>query len=229
MSRRPLRADVRIQPTEWSGVYSDGSWLYTRNLVPGASVYGETLHVQDGIEYRRWDAERSKLAAYLKKGGRIWPFHRTSSVLYLGAASGTTASHVSDIVAEGAITAVEIAPRPFRDLVNVAAHRSNLIPILADAAHPEQYASQVGRVSILYQDIAQRAQTAIFLRNVDFLESGGTGILMLKARSADVAAPPSILYGEGTTALAGAGMKIMEVRALDPFALDHAAIVARRP
>lgn len=229
MSVRPIRSRVGIRETEWSGVYSDGSWLYTRNLVPGASVYGETLHTQDGIEYRRWDAERSKLAAYLKQGGRFWPFRQTSSVLYLGAASGTTTSHVSDIVAEGTIVAVEIAPRPFRDLVDTASRRTNLLPILADAAHPERYAGQVGRVKILYQDIAQRDQTAIFLRNVGFLESGGTGFLMLKARSADVTARPPDLYEEGRVALAGAGMKIMEVRDLNPFAADHAAIVASKP
>src|SRR2546428_279580 len=88
-----------VRSTEWEGVYADGPWLLTRNLVPGAVVYGEGLVREKGREFRRWDANRSKLAAYLKRGGRVWPFRFRSSVLYLGAGSGTTASHVSDVCA----------------------------------------------------------------------------------------------------------------------------------
>src|SRR3989441_10870559 len=92
-----------VRSTEWEGVYADGPWLLPRNLVPGAVVYGEGLVREKGREFRRWDANRSKLAAYLKRGGRVWPFRFRSSVLYLGAGSGTTASHVSDVCADGAV------------------------------------------------------------------------------------------------------------------------------
>src|SRR3989441_8969244 len=94
-----------VRSTEWEGVYADGPWLLTRNLVPGAVVYGEGLVRGSDGEFRRWDANRSKLAAYLKRGGRVWPFRLRSSVLYLGAGSGTTASHGSDICADGTVTA----------------------------------------------------------------------------------------------------------------------------
>src|SRR2546425_806528 len=93
---------MSVRSTEWEGVYADGPWLLTRNLVPGAVVYGEGLVRGSDGEFRRWDANRSKLAAYLKRGGRVWPFRLRSSVLYLGAGSGTTASHVSDICASPA-------------------------------------------------------------------------------------------------------------------------------
>jgi len=44
-----------------------------------------------------------------------------SKVLYLGAASGTTVSHVSDIVGkDGIVYAVEFSHRSGRDLVNMA-------------------------------------------------------------------------------------------------------------
>lgn len=210
-------------------MYTDGVWLYTRNLVPGKAVYGEGLTTQVGVEYRKWDAARSKLAAYLKLGGQVWPFQAASSVLYLGAGSGTTVSHLSDICAKGGIVAVEIAPRVFRDLVSVAEARPNLIPILGDAGRPETYRSHVPAVDVLYQDVAQRDQEAIFLRNLEFLKRGGTGLLMVKARSVDVAARPSEVYDHARTSLLGQGLRVSELRRLDPFEQDHAAIVVRKP
>src|SRR2546428_776076 len=183
-----------VRSTEWEGVYADGPWLLTRNLVPGAVVYGEGLVREKGREFRRWDANRSKLAAYLKRGGRVWPFRFRSSVLYLGAGSGTTASHVSDVCADGTVTAVEISPRSFRDLLALSEKRPNLVPILGDAAKPESYGGRIGSADILYQDVAQRDQDGIFLRNLDLLRSGGIGFLMVKARSADVSASPPTAF-----------------------------------
>ena len=217
-----------LRPTEHAGVYTDGSWLYTRNLIPGKAVYGEGLSTDGGIEYRKWDATRSKLAAYLKRGGRAWPFSGSSSVLYLGAGSGTTVSHVSDICARGSIVAIEISPRVFRDLVAVAETRPNLVPILGDAARPDTYRTHVGSTDILYQDVAQRDQTDIFLRNAELLRSGGTGYLMIKARSVDVAAEPDAVYAESVEALRDARLELLDERALDPFQKDHSAIVVRK-
>lgn len=220
---------MALRETNQAGVYTDGGWLYTRNMVPGKAVYGEGLTTQGGVEYRKWDAARSKLAAYLKLGGRVWPFRAASSVLYLGAGSGTTVSHLSDLSREGSVVAIEISPRVFRDLVAVAETRPNLIPILADAARPETYRSHVTPVDVLYQDVAQRDQEGIFLRNVEFLKAGGTGLLMLKARSVDVAARPSDVYEHARSVLSRQGLEILDLRALGPFEQDHAAIVVRKP
>lgn len=228
ITRLAVGRPMVVRPTDRRGVFTDGSWLYTRNLVPGRSVYGEALRTEGRVEYRRWDAERSKLAAYLKRGGRAWPFHPKASVLYLGAASGTTVSHVSDLCPEGTLVAVEISPRTFRELVSLAEGRTNVIPILGDAARPESYQARVGSVDVLYQDIAQRDQEGIFLRNAGFLRPGGTGFLMLKARSADVAAHPREVYAAARGALGKAGLAVDEVLSLDPFELDHAAIVVRK-
>ncbi len=217
-----------LQPTAQSGVYTDGAWLYTRSLVPGRVVYGETVLRDHGVEYRSWDANRSKLAAYLKRGGRVWPFTPSSAVLYLGAGSGTTVSHVSDLCPRGTIVAVEISPRVFRDLVTVAESRPNLVPVLADATRPDTYASHAGTVDVLYQDVAQRDQVGIFLRNERCLRSGGVGWLMLKARSVDSAARPPDVYAESGEALRNAGFDILDERPLAPYQEDHCAFVVRK-
>jgi fibrillarin-like pre-rRNA processing protein len=220
---------MAIAPTGHAGIFSDGSWLYTRNLVPGRAVYGESLRRDGAVEYRAWDANRSKLAAYLKKGGTAWPFRDTSTVLYLGAASGTTASHLSDVCSRGTVFAVEISPRSFRDLVVLSESRTNLIPILGDAERPEAYASRVGTVDVLYQDVAQRDQHGIFLRNVPNVRRDGVGFLMVKARSEDSAADPKEVAHRAKSSLAAAGLEILDARTLDPFAEDHAALAVRVP
>jgi rRNA 2'-O-methyltransferase fibrillarin len=69
-----------------------------------------------------------------------------SKVLYLGAAAGTTVSHVSDIVGPtGCVYAVEFAHRPGRDLINMAKSRTNVIPIIEDARHPLKYRMLMGK------------------------------------------------------------------------------------
>ena len=218
-----------IRRTEWEGVSTDGPWLLTRNRVPGVSVYGESLPREGGTEYRRWDANRSKLAAYLRCGGRVWGFRADASVLYLGAGSGTTASHVSDICREGTITAIEISTRAFRDLLRLAETRTNLVPILGDATKPETYGGRLGVVDVLYQDVAHRDQAAIFLKNVEWVRPGGTGYLMVKARSEDTAGAPQRIFEAAKQELVKAGMKVLDLRTLAPYQLDHAALVARKP
>ncbi|HLQ42117.1 MAG TPA: fibrillarin-like rRNA/tRNA 2'-O-methyltransferase [Thermoplasmata archaeon] len=218
-----------VRSTEWEGVYTDGPWLLTRNLVPGATVYGEGLVREKGREFRRWDANRSKLAAYLKRGGRVWPFHPRSSVLYLGAGSGTTVSHLSDVCADGTITAVEISHRSFRDLLALAEKRPNLVPILGDAGKPESYRGRLGSPDVLYQDVAQRDQEGIFLRNLDLLPSGAVGFLIIKSRSADVSASPVKVFESTKRALADAGFDPIDFRNLEPFQADHGAVVVMKP
>src|SRR5437879_13866824 len=105
---------MSVQPTKWEGVYSEGPWLLTRNLVPGATVYGEGLVQSGHDEFRRWDANRSKLAAYLKCGGQSWGFREEGSLLYLGAGSGSSVSHVSDLCRGGPTMGREYETNYFR-------------------------------------------------------------------------------------------------------------------
>src|SRR5512147_572542 len=149
---------------------------------------------------RVWDPYRSKLAALYHAGNGI-ELTRATRVLYLGAANGTTVSHVADYVE--VVYAVEFAPRPMQDLIEVARRRKNVIPILADAGRPEAYLPLVEPVDLVYQDVAQPDQAAIALRNGIFLKPGGHLILMLKTRSVDVRRDPAEVFEETLSVMEG--------------------------
>jgi fibrillarin-like pre-rRNA processing protein len=145
-------------------------------------------------------------------------------VLYLGAAHGTTVSHVADYT--DVVYAVEIAPRPMQDLLEVARRRTNIVPIMADAARPEQYARLVEPVDMVYQDVAQPDQVAIALANCIFLKPGGTLILMLKTRSVDTRRDPAAVFSGAVARLAaGGGVLVRDSAWLAPYHHDHAAII----
>lgn len=218
----------------FAGVYwvelEDGTKkLATVNLAPGTKVYGERLVQFEGMEYRLWDPYRSKLAAAILRGLKHVPIGEGVRVLYLGAASGTTASHVSDLVgARGRVYCVEISSRPFRDLLLVCMRRSNMVPLLADASRPEGYRSLIESVDVIYQDVAQPEQTGILLSNVlAFLRSGGYTVLSLKARSIDVTKEPREIFREEMEELEKE-LEILDVKILEPYDKDHAMIVMRK-
>jgi fibrillarin-like pre-rRNA processing protein len=203
----------------------DDERIATRNLAPGQRVYDEDLLTIDGAEYRSWNPSRSKLGSYIMKGGRNFPLTEKSRVLYLGAANGTTPSHVSDIVSQGTLVAVEFSFRSFRDLLRVAGPRPNMVPVLADAWRPELYERYIGKVDLLFQDIAQRQQAQIFAKNVNRFKPT-MGILAVKARSVDVAANPRDVYQQVSADVeALTGYSVIETIDLGPFEKDHAAIV----
>jgi fibrillarin-like pre-rRNA processing protein len=175
---------------------------------------------------RVWDPFRSKLAALYYDGTGV-EITSDTRVLYLGAANGTTVSHVADYA--DVVYAVEFAPRPMQDLLEVARRRKNIVPIMADATRPEQYAPLVESVDLVYQDVAQPDQATIAIRNSAFLRSGGKMILMLKTRSVDVRKEPDLVFKETVEALVSAGFVVQESLWLLPYHQDHAAIVCTKP
>ena len=175
---------------------------------------------------RVWDPYRSKLAALYYSGAGI-ELSSSMVVLYLGAANGTTVSHVADYTE--CVYAVEFAPRPMQDLLEVARRRKNVVPVMADAGRPELYAPVVEAVDILYQDVAQPNQAEIAIRNCVFLKPGGHLILMLKTRSVDVRKEPAEVFQETLDALSYAGLRVTGSTWLTPYHNDHAAIVCRKP
>jgi len=205
--------------------------LATRNLAPGRTVYGEKLVRFEGIEYRLWDPFRSKLAAAILKGIKTVPIQPGHQVLYLGAASGTTASHVSDIVGEkGHVYCVEFAARALRELVNnVCPYRLNMTPILEDARFPEKYSLFIrSKVDGIYCDIAQPEQAKILADNADLhLKNGGWIMLAVKAQSIDVTKEPSEVYRRELKVLESRGFNVEDVVHLEPYDKAHAMIVAR--
>ena len=186
----------------------------------GEPVYGEPT---DG-PWRLWDAGRSKLGATLELGLDTG-LAGGESVLYLGAASGTTVSHVADFC--GPTYAVEFAPRPTRDLVDVAAGRPNLFPLLKDARKPATYAHVVeSDLDAIVQDVATRGQARVAVRNRQFLRDGGRLVAAIKARSEDVTREPDAVFEDVLDELRGA-YEIVETARLDRYHDDHLAIVAR--
>ena len=203
--------------------------LATENLIPKNQVYKEKLVVIKGIEYRLWDPFRSKLAASIMNGLENFPFKNNTKVLYLGASTGTTVSHISDIVGpSGLVFAVEHASRVARDFLDrVAAYRSNIMPILQDARKPKEYFSVFGKVDVVYVDIAQPDQTKIAIENCDmFLKKEGLFFLVIKTRSIDVTKAPKKIVEEEIEKLRER-FEILESIDLHPYDKDHAMVIAK--
>lgn len=203
--------------------------LATENLVAGNQVYHEKLVSKKGIEYRLWDPFRSKLAAAIMNGLEIFPFKEKSKVLYLGVSTGTTVSHISDIVGpQGIIFGVEHSSRVARDFLDrVASHRKNIIPIMQDARQPQNYFSVYCKVDIVYVDIAQPDQTDIAIANCKmFLKNKGYMFLVIKTRSIDVTKAPKKIIEQEKNKLKNS-FELIQVMDLSPYDKDHAMVIAK--
>ena len=194
--------------------------LFTKNKVPGKAVYGEKLVKINNEEFRFWDPEKSKIAAAMLKGLKI-EFKIDDKILYLGAASGTTVSHLSDLIENGKIFAVEISARVLAKLVLLAKERDNIFPILGDANEPLEYSNIVPIVDVVFQDVAQKNQVEIFIKNCKiYLKDDGIGILALKTRSVDISKTAEQIHNEVLKELKK-HFKIVEFVKLDPYEKEH--------
>uniref|UniRef100_A0A3P9HSF9 rRNA 2'-O-methyltransferase fibrillarin n=2 Tax=Oryzias TaxID=8089 RepID=A0A3P9HSF9_ORYLA len=225
---------VVIEPHRHEGVFicrGKEDALVTKNMVVGESVYGEKrMSVEEGdtkIEYRAWNPFRSKLAAAILGGVDQIHIKPGAKVMYLGAASGTTVSHVSDIVGpEGLVYAVEFSHRSGRDLLNVAKKRTNIIPIIEDARHPHKYRMLVGMVDVIFADVAQPDQTRIVALNAhNFLKNGGHFVISIKANCIDSTAAPEAVFASEVKKMSSENMKPQEQLTLEPYERDHAVVV----
>jgi fibrillarin-like pre-rRNA processing protein len=214
----------------WLTTKDGNKRLATINADPGKKVYTERLLTEEGVEYRTFDPYKSKLGAAIFKKLETFPLNRGSKILYLGAASGTTVSHISDIVGEdGLIFAVEFSARSMRDLIVVAERRKNIIPLHADARFPEEYSNTVSQVDIVYEDVAQPSQAEILDTNVKtYLKDGGYFFLAVKARSIDVTQDPKVIFKEVINKLESYGLKVLETINLEPYEKDHIMIVGQK-
>jgi rRNA 2'-O-methyltransferase fibrillarin len=203
-------------------------------MVIGESVYGEkrvAIEEKDGeemkkLEYRVWNAFRSKLAACIVNGVKNIYIKPGAKVLYLGAASGTTVSHVSDIVGdEGLVYAVEISQRSGRDLINMAKKRPNIIPIIEDARKPYKYRMLTGMVDVIFSDVAQPDQARIIIINAKhYLKNGGGFVFSIKANCIDSTADPAAVFASQILELKKSNFKPKEQVTLEPYERDHAVV-----
>ncbi len=181
----------------FNGVYRINGKLATENLVKGTKVYDEDLISSDSREYRTWNPYRSKLAAAILKSLKNMTIRDGSNVLYLGAATGTTCSHISDIIREnGNLYCVEFSERNMRQLLDVCSKRENMFPIFKDARLLEEYANDVGTVDVLYQDLSAKDQAELLLLNGGLLKKGGYAYVAIKSQSISVSKPPRQVYKE---------------------------------
>ncbi|XP_054720072.1 rRNA 2'-O-methyltransferase fibrillarin-like [Uloborus diversus] len=223
-----------VEPHRHEGIFiSRGSQdtLLTLNLVPGDSVYNEKrITVEENgekKEYRTWNPFRSKLAAAVMGGIGEIHMKRGSRVLYLGAASGTTVSHVSDLVGpEGLVYAVEFSHRSGRDLLCVAQKRTNIVPIIEDARLPLRYRMIVGMVDVIFSDVAQPDQARILALNAQqYLKDEGHYIISIKANCIDSTASPEAVVASEVEKLRSDKLKPLESLTLEPYERDHTVIV----
>ncbi|KAK4467101.1 Fibrillarin-domain-containing protein [Cladorrhinum samala] len=232
---------VIVEPHRHKGVFvargGKEDLLATINTVPGESVYGEKRisvesdkKSEDGVatktEYRIWNPFRSKLAAGILGGLETIYMKPGSKVLYLGAASGTSVSHVADIVGPtGSVYAVEFSHRSGRDLINMATRRTNVIPIVEDARKPMAYRMLVPMVDVIFADVAQPDQARIVGINAKlFLKQGGGLLISIKASCIDSTAPPEQVFASEVQKLREDKFTPKEQLTLEPYERDHAMV-----
>ncbi|KAL8671275.1 MAG: hypothetical protein Q9168_004215 [Polycauliona sp. 1 TL-2023] len=247
-------AKTIIEPHRHPGVFvarGKEDMLVTKNLTPGESVYGEkriaietsSVALPNGsefatganappttkTEYRVWNPFRSKLAAGILGGLEDIFIRPGTKVLYLGAASGTSVSHVADIVGPtGTVYAVEFSHRSGRDLINMATHRTNVIPIIEDARHPLRYRMLVGMVDTVFADVAQPDQARIVGLNCHlYLKVGGGVVVSVKANCIDSTAAPEAVFAREVGKMREERIKPIEQLTLEPFERDHCIVVGR--
>ncbi|EJD05885.1 Fibrillarin [Fomitiporia mediterranea MF3/22] len=229
-------ANVIVEPHKHDGVFiakGKEHMLVTRNLVPGESVYGEKRISVDGkeegtkVEYRVWNPFRSKLAAGILGGVEDIYIAPGKKVLYLGAASGTSVSHVADVVGpEGTVYAVEFSNRSGRDLIGMAKKRTNVIPIIEDARYPSKYRMLLSMVDVIFADVAQPDQARIVALNAhQFLKDGGHVVISIKANCIDSTAPAAVVFESERNKLAAEKIKPLEQLTLEPYERDHAMVI----
>ncbi|KAI7898224.1 Fibrillarin-domain-containing protein [Cokeromyces recurvatus] len=230
-------AKVIIEPHRHAGIFvarGKEDLLVTKNLVPGEAVYGEKRISVDGpegtkIEYRVWNPFRSKLAAAVLGGVDHIHIAPGKKVLYLGAASGTSVSHVADVVGpEGAVYAVEFSHRPGRDLINMAKKRTNVVPIIEDARHPQKYRMLVPMVDVIFADVAQPDQARIIALNAHhFLKNEGHIVISIKASCIDSTVDAATVFAREVKKLQEERIKPQEQLTLEPYERDHAVVVGK--
>jgi fibrillarin-like pre-rRNA processing protein len=209
----------------FTNIFIDSDKLYTKNLISGERVYGEKLIDYKGKELREWNPRRSKLAAAIMKGYRDLPFKEDSKILYLGAATGTTVSHVSDIVENGKIFSVEMSERSMRQFLKLSEMRENVYPILEDASKPNLYSGLIEQVDFIYQDVAQKHQHEILVKNSVYLKKEGIVFYCVKARSIDSVRSPEEIFQEEIKNLEK-NFKVIKTIDLSPYEKDHIMIIA---
>ncbi len=209
-------------------VYKKGDELYTKSYFSGKTHFGEDVLEREGEEYRKWNPNRSKLAAAIMNGISQIALEPEDIVLYLGAGHGYTPSFVSDIIRAGMVFCVDNSNEVMLDLIPLCEERENMAPLMVDANNPEEYNDLIPEVDVVFQDVAQKNQLEIIVKNMDeFLKKGGFGLLSLKAASVDVAENPKEVFKQVEEEVPE-NFVIADYRELAPYESHHAFFVLKK-
>lgn len=225
--------NIRMHPKNFNVFISgppENLKLYTKNLLPGNKVYSENLIKFNDIEYREWNPYRSKIAALILEKPNTNFLSNDLKCLYLGASSGTTISHLSDIVKDGIIYGIEFAERSIRQLIQNTTNRNNIIPIFGDARYPENYANKIFTdIDLLYQDVSQPNQAQIAVANANYyLNDAGKLILAIKSQSIDSIVKSEEVYAQEKRILETSGYEIIESINIHKYAANHIVLIVSR-
>lgn len=195
--------------------------LYTKTQ-DNYNHYGEKIIKQGETYLREWNPKHSKIAAAIKKGFKL-NLNPNSKVLYVGCSTGTTLSHIADIVTTGDIVANDVSPESMISLIKLMKIKKNIIPILSD------YRSLVKnpdlkneKFDFIFQDVSQKDQTTVFIEIVKkFLLPKGQAAISLKTRSIDSRLSPKQVLKRECDKIRKAGLKIIKTLNLEPFEKDH--------
>lgn len=212
----------------FDGIYQIDGKLATVNFNRGRKVYNEDMQTIDDVEYRSWTPYRSKLSAAIMNGIKEVHIKKDSAVLYIGAATGTTVSHVSDIVGkDGRIYAIELSERNTRELIKLCESRKNILPILSDARDIQNYEDIVEKCDAMYQDISAKNQADILLLNSKFLKKGGYAYFAIKSQSIDISKNPKDVYKKELDILMKE-FSLVESVGLEPYDSMHLFAVLQK-
>jgi fibrillarin-like pre-rRNA processing protein len=227
------KIEIREHP-KYNGIYITGPMenlkIYSKNLASGYGVYGERLIQYKGVEYREWDPYRSKLAAILLENPITNFLSHNFNCLYLGASTGTTISHLSDLLTNGVIYGVEFSERSIRQLIQNTSNRKNIIPVLGDARFPETYAKSIlTEINLIYQDVAQPNQAEIAISNSEYyLKKDGIIIIAIKSQSIDSISKSEKVYEQEKKKLEDSGYIILETVDIHRYAANHIVLIVKK-
>ncbi len=170
----------------------------------------------------------SKLTAAIKKKTEA-PIKKGDIVLYLGASHGVTAEIIANIVGkEGFVFCLDVASDVVKELVKVCEKNENMTPLLFDANKPEEYKEKITEVDIIYQDITQKNQVEIFLKNIArFLKTNGFAVIALKTKSIDSVKDKEEVLERVKKELEEK-LEIISVTDLEPYHKDHYFIICKK-
>jgi rRNA 2'-O-methyltransferase fibrillarin len=86
--------------------------------------------------------------------------------------------------------------------------RTNTIPIVEDARHPQKYRMLVQMVDVIFADVAQPDQARIIALNAHhFLKNGGAIVISIKANCIDSTAPAAQVFASEVNIMRKEGIK----------------------